>query len=33
MLGALTIHATGLVLLLSLGSLLKIELKCKGTVA
>jgi uncharacterized membrane protein len=27
MLGALTIHATGLVLLLSLGSLLKIELK------
>ena len=31
MLGALTIHATGLVLLLSLGSLLKIELKCKGS--
>ena len=31
MLGVLTIHATGLVLLLSLGSLLKIELKCKGS--
>jgi drug/metabolite transporter (DMT)-like permease len=31
MLGALTIHLTGLVLLLSLGSLLKIELKCKGS--